>query len=271
MNQKIDSTHEELSINKEEFTRGFFPSLIFLIFVILIFVVASENHGEWLYKHGSRDFTSELPFFTLFPAIFASGNTIANGLQTFSGKELTPTNLSLEIRVLANILIIYIIIPTVFFFNWRRRRIENKSISTINPLSFSSVSYALSIIFTLSIAVTMTALAISSYQTRQNIEHTMAIQLNENEMINDLNLIALNVYQYRLIPKSLGGGEGKYTGFVIAPERAKTQNGIYKVTTSENQVTIKSQSLLFPSGIIKLTVNEQGQTEDWQYEGVFNR
>jgi hypothetical protein len=269
MNQKIDSTHEEPSTNKEEFTRGFFPSLIFLTLVILIFVVASENHGEWLYKHGSRAFTSELSFFNLFPAIFSSGNTIANGLQTFSGKELTPTNLSLEIRVLANILIIYIIIPTVFFFNWHRRRIENKSISTINSLSFSSVIYALSIILTISVSATAITSAIMSHPIRQSLEHALAIQSDKDALINDLDLIALDAYQYRLLPKELGGGEGKYTGFVIAPDRAKTQNGIYAVTTSENQVTIKVQSLLFPSGIINLTVNEQGQTGDWQYEGVF--
>jgi hypothetical protein len=273
MSQKINSTQKELPPFEEEFTPSFLPSLIILTLIVLAVVVFSEHakQARWVYfGPESRPYT-ELPKILSFsPAVMLpSGKTVADGILAFSGKPPAPLNLPLQISLLASIIVSYIIIPAVFFFNWRRHRVENKSLSTKAPLNFSSIIYALSIIFTLSISVAMTELAISSYHSRQSFEQAMAIQLNKDETINDLNLIALNAYQYKLLPKEFGGGQGKYIGFIITPERAKTQNCIYTVTTGENQVTIKAQSLQFPSGIIHTTVNEQGQTGDWQFEGMF--
>jgi hypothetical protein len=267
MNQKIEITHVGNSAPEKEFASGFFLSLILLTIAVLIFVVIIENEGKGY--HESRAFAPGTPLFTLFPAIFVSGNTIANGLQAFSGKALTPANLSIQIMTLTGILFTYIIIPTVFFFNWRRRRIEIKSVSTINPLSFSSVIYALSIILTISIAATAMISAIMSHQIHQSLEYAQAIQSDRDAIIYDLVFIALDAYQYKVLPKGLDGGQGKYLGFALAPERAKTQNGIYIATVNENQVSVKAQSLQFPSGVINATIDEEGQVRYCRFEGAF--
>jgi len=267
MNQKIDLAQEEISPREKEFSSRFFPSLILLTVAVLVFVVISENQGGSGYKHESRVFSRVPTLFTLFPAVFVSGITVDNGLQAFSGKTLASTNLALEIWTLVSILIVYVIIPTVFFFNWRRRRIENKSISTSPPLNLSSVSYALCMILITSIVVTA---IMSSVVTHRSLEHAQAIQSDRDEIIIDLVRISLGAYQYRLLPKELGGGQGTYLGFKLTPERAKTQNGIYTASASENQVTVKAQSLLYPTGIIHAPINEQGELRNLSYEGVFN-
>jgi hypothetical protein len=269
MNQKIDSTHEELSTNKEEFTRGFFISLILLTIVILIGVMISENQCEWFINHEFRAYANISPLFTLSPSMYPSYQTITNGLSAFSDKAPMLPDFTLKIGLLASIIVIYIIISTVFFFNWRKRRIEKKPVSTTKPLSFSSVSYALCSIFIISIAVTTIASSIGRYIMGRGIEQAQAIQSDKDEMISEMNLIALDMYQYKLVPKELGGGEGKYTGYVIPPERAKTKHGVYTVIISEQKVEIHGQSLQFPSGTIQTSVNEQGQTGNWQFEGSF--
>jgi hypothetical protein len=268
MNQKIDLLQENNFPHEKEFASGFIASLILLTISVLLFVVIIENEGKGY--HESRPFAPGTPLFTLLPAIFVSGQTISNGLYAFNGKALTPVNLSLQITTLAGILAVYIIIPTVFFFNWRRRRIELISTSTINPLRFSSIIYTLSFILTLSVSAAAITSTIMGHRVHRSLEHAQAIQSNRDELVYDIVRISLDAYQYRLLPKELGGGQGTYIGFALDPERAKTQNGMYTMSSSENQITIKAQSLEFPSGRMNVIIDELGQMGKIQYEGAFN-
>jgi hypothetical protein len=84
-----------------------------------------------------------------------------------------------------------------------------------------------------------------------------------------LNLVKMDVYQYKLLPREKGGGNGTYEGLTLDPSQAKTQNGIYTITIQNRQVSITAQSLLFPSGTIDITVDEQGQTGKYIFKGAF--
>jgi hypothetical protein len=268
MNQKIDLVQDDNSPREKEFTTGFLTSLILLTISVLLFVVIIENEGEGY--HESRAFAPGTPLFTLLPAIFVSGHTISNGLYAFSGKALTPVNLSAQIMTLAGILVVYIIIPTVFFFHWRRRRIELFSRSATNPLRFSSIIYALSFILMLSVSAAAITSAIMGHRLHRSMEHTQVIQSNRDELVCDIVRISLDAYQYRLLPKELGGGQGTYIGFALTPERAKTKNGMYTMLSSENKITINAQSLEFPSGHMNVIIDELGQMGKIQNDGVFN-
>jgi hypothetical protein len=273
MNQKIDSLHDELSSHEGEFTRGFFLYLIVLTLGILIFVIGSAHQGDffyeyWFYEYG-LGFHNQPPLVVLCPAMYASIKTVHDGLYAFSDKALTTPSPILTIETLASIIVIYIIIPTSFFFNWRRRRIENKSISSGSPLSLSSIVYALWIILTISIAVTATTSALWGYPAHRKLEQTLSIQTHREKILSELYHIAMDAYQYRLLPKELGGGNGKYDGFALTPAQTKTQNGMYSIVLSENQITMRVQSLLYSSGIIQTTLNEQGETRLSSIEGVF--
>ncbi len=40
-----------------------------------------------------------------------------------------------------------------------------------------------------------------------------SVQANKDAIVNDLNNLAANAYQYRIRPTSMGGGGNNYTGF----------------------------------------------------------
>ena len=57
------------------------------------------------------------------------------------------------------------------------------------------------------------------------------IQANKDAIINDLNNLAANGYQYRIRPTTMGGGGGGYTGYAIPTKLATNANAAYAVGT----------------------------------------
>ena len=67
-----------------------------------------------------------------------------------------------------------------------------------------------------------------------------SVQSNKDGIINDLNNLAANGYQYRIRPTTMGGGGGGYTGYLIPTKLASNENGAY-VTTSVSASSITFQ------------------------------
>ena len=57
------------------------------------------------------------------------------------------------------------------------------------------------------------------------------IQANKDAIINDLNNLAANAYQYRIRPLTMGGGGGQYTGYTIPTKLANNENATYTLGT----------------------------------------
>ena len=64
---------------------------------------------------------------------------------------------------------------------------------------------------------------------------SQSIQSNKDGMINDINNIAANAYQYYIRPLSMGGGAGAYTNYKIPVQMSSNENGTY--SASGNQIT----------------------------------
>ncbi len=58
------------------------------------------------------------------------------------------------------------------------------------------------------------------------------ISSNKDAIINDLNLLASDAFQYALRPASMGGGEGSYNGYVIPTQLLENDNAAYTVNTA---------------------------------------
>jgi len=72
-----------------------------------------------------------------------------------------------------------------------------------------------------------------------------SIQANKDAVINDLNNLAANAYQYRIRPTTMGGGGGVYTGFNIPTKLASNENAAYvRVVNSATQITFTGTSAL---------------------------
>jgi hypothetical protein len=55
------------------------------------------------------------------------------------------------------------------------------------------------------------------------------VQANKDAIINDLNNLAANGYQYRIRPTTMGGGGGQYTGYTIPTKLQTNENASYAV------------------------------------------
>jgi len=54
-----------------------------------------------------------------------------------------------------------------------------------------------------------------------------SVQANKDAIINDVNNLAANAYQWRIRPTSMGGGGGVYTGYSIPLKLVTNENASY--------------------------------------------
>ena len=72
-----------------------------------------------------------------------------------------------------------------------------------------------------------------------------SVQSNKDAIINDLNNLAANAYQFRIRPTTMGGGGGSYTGgsgFAIPTKLASNDNGTFTATNAAQSVTFVATS-----------------------------
>ncbi len=98
-----------------------------------------------------------------------------------------------------------------------------------------------------------------------------AVQSNKDAIINDLNNIAAQAYQYRVRPKTMTGGAGTYIGFAIPSKLASNENAVYTSVATADRVTFTAVSVSNTVNTVIATIDDKGnfiQTA-WQYTGDF--
>ena len=69
------------------------------------------------------------------------------------------------------------------------------------------------------------------------------VQANKDAIINDLNNLAANGYQYRIRPLTMGGGGGSYVGYNIPTKLATNENAAYaRSAVSATSITFTGTS-----------------------------
>lgn len=92
---------------------------------------------------------------------------------------------------------------------------------------------------------------------------------NRDAIINDLNNLAAQAYQYRIRPSSMGGGQGSYAGFKIPARMASNGNGTYETLIVEpNLVRFRATSGAV-NGTVESSIDRDGRLSDWKYSGAF--
>ncbi|HVN47552.1 MAG TPA: hypothetical protein VMU30_01900 [Bacteroidota bacterium] len=92
-----------------------------------------------------------------------------------------------------------------------------------------------------------------------------SVQSNKDAIINDLNNLAANAYQYRIRPTSMGGGGGTYTGYSVPLKMASNANATYTATASAGTVTFVGTSGQYTAGTVTASLNSNGDLTGWSY------
>jgi hypothetical protein len=99
-----------------------------------------------------------------------------------------------------------------------------------------------------------------------------SIQSNKDAIINDLNNIAAQAYQYRIRPSSMAGGNGSYTGFSIPQKMQSNANAVYTADPSSGlAVTFTATSANNASNMVYAAIDTDGKfvQSSWSYTGDF--
>jgi hypothetical protein len=96
-----------------------------------------------------------------------------------------------------------------------------------------------------------------------------SIQSNRDAIINDLNNLAAQAYQYRIRPTSMGGGQGEYSSFTIPTKMKTNENATYSASPSPNSIAFTAVSVQNTSNTVKVTIDSFGRLNGWLYSGDF--
>jgi hypothetical protein len=96
-----------------------------------------------------------------------------------------------------------------------------------------------------------------------------SVQSNRDAIINDLNNLAAQAYQFRIRPSSMGGGQGDYTTFAIPSKMKTNENGTYTAAPTTNTIVFTAVSAQNASNTIKVTITSDGKLGTWVYSGDF--
>lgn len=261
MSQKIESTDSPNTQQTSEFSPDFVRVLVALTGATLLLVFTFEH----------RVFTAaERPLVPtyIYPWVVAGGHTIANGLSEFSGKTPALISTTERLATLLGLLFGFVIGPTLFFFGWYNRRKDRESGSKSSVLKGSAVISVIGGILTFAVAIPSIPMAYIQKSVSESIQSAQAVQDNKDQMINDLNMIAYNAKQFRILPKNLDGGSGSYLGYSLPKPLAATEYGTYEVSCTAEEIILKATSKKYPDSRISVHIKKDGLGL-WEYSGDF--
>ena len=89
-----------------------------------------------------------------------------------------------------------------------------------------------------------------------------SIQSNKDALVNDLNNLAANAYQYKIRPNTLGGGGNSYTGYTVPQKLSSDDNGFsYAVgTVTSSSCQINGTSTMNTAWIAACVVDDTGKS-----------
>lgn len=248
MNQKTEP--EMTAAGAQEFSPSFLRWLTALTVATLTFLFATERIGL-LKPHQELDslHRNSLPWVT------AGGIVIQQGLSMFSGKEPQPATHDQKHWMLGILLMGFVVSPTILLFSLRAMTLQPPK----SPLSVANIGFYLGIIVSSFFFLSTLIMSIVQPQVAVSMRKAQALGDHRDQMIADLSHIAFEAIQYRILPRSSGGGARSYGGYEISPRLKKTIQGEYsQIETKDTTLVILGSSTLYPGSAIKATYGKNG-------------
>ena len=113
-------------------------------------------------------------------------------------------------------------------------------------------------------------MALSERNVSSSLREYDAEGKHRDAIMYELNLVACRLYEYRVLPKTLGGGNGTFAGFVLPKDLASTTEAQYTIELQDTLAIAKATSVKYPPGTITAKISDKGKFLEWKYSGVFD-
>ena len=100
-----------------------------------------------------------------------------------------------------------------------------------------------------------------------------SVQANKDAIVNDLNNLAADAYQYRIRPATMGGGAGNYGGYKVPLKLQTNENGTYlptaAVAANAQTFNFTGTSTAYPGSTVVAAIDSTGKLNSFTYAGQF--
>ncbi|HEV8538865.1 MAG TPA: hypothetical protein VGR15_08090 [Bacteroidota bacterium] len=100
-----------------------------------------------------------------------------------------------------------------------------------------------------------------------------SVQANKDAIVNDLNNLAADAYQYRIRPSTMGGGAGSYGGYKVPSKLTSNENGTYTPTTgvaaNSQSFSLVGTSTSYAGSTVTAVLDSTGKLGSFTYAGDF--
>ena len=96
-----------------------------------------------------------------------------------------------------------------------------------------------------------------------------SVQANKDALVNDLNNLAADAYQFRIRPLTMGGGAGSYANYNIPLKLQTNDNGTFTEVSTAPQVVFTATSVMYPGSTVVATCDSTGRLGSFVYAGQF--
>ena len=259
MNHKTEPVETPTKDQPHAFTNRFLVQIILLALSALLAMVLVERVGigaQRASRFAQTDFPLVLPW-------------ISAAMPTYWLDRSGSLPLAVRLLMLSGILIALILCPTVALFGWRSRRLERAAMGphAARPPNISSIGYLFCGIVTLFVGIAVVPMAVIQQVRYTSSCENDAARLLRYKVQNDINHVVADAFQYRILPKNAGGGDGSYVGYAIPENLARTDNAEFSATPSSDKVMLAAESAFCATDSITLTLDARGQTGVWRYVG----
>lgn len=246
MNPKTETGMEEAGKGgKLEFSPMFLRWIISLTIVTLLLAFFGKNLV-----------TPSPQRHTPIPWTMAGGIIIQQGVELFSGKEPAPITTGDKWEILLGLLTAFVLAPSLLFFSWRTIAVKAKEAA----LSPATIGFGLGVVLMVMSALPTFSAAIIHPMVASQMREAQALGEDRDQVIRGLWRVSVDAYQYKILPKSLGGGEGSYLGYEVpASLRDFESNEYTAVSVSDTTFTLLGSSTQFPGAGVQGVYDGQGK------------
>ena len=97
-----------------------------------------------------------------------------------------------------------------------------------------------------------------------------SVQANKDAIVNDLNNLAANAYQFKIRPTTMGGGQGSYATYKIPTKLASNDNGTFAESNpGASSVTLTGTSASYTGSTVAAVCDSNGRLGSFTYTGQF--